>query len=254
MPDLHPDSIYSFLDAIMMRALPVQRPEELVILKWHTKDFPVVSHRFSGSSYKDPRAGFTSGNFPFPEFEVFRAGNDELSNVFAFSGIGRIIVQVQGRAEIASGELVSGNFYNCFGVRQALGRLIAEEDDRVGANVAVISYAWWQRRFVADTVLGQELCAELPNAAPEAEKNSTPDLEVADMCGWMRQCAELLDPLYGRLKQRGIRVRVDDPDAVVKFFHLVRPLRYRPLVSCNPAAPYLVLRVPPACQRPASLA
>jgi macrolide transport system ATP-binding/permease protein len=151
-------AIYSFLDAIMMRALPVRSPEELVVLKWHTRDFPVVSHHFSGSSYKDPRTGFTSGNFPFQEFELLHAGNNELSNVFAFAGIGRIIVQVQGSAEIATGELVSGNFYNCLGVRQALGRLINEEDDRVEADVAVISYAWWQRRFVGNpNVIGQSI-------------------------------------------------------------------------------------------------
>jgi len=41
-------AIYSFMDAILMRALPVQHPEELVILDWHTKDFPAVAHRFSG--------------------------------------------------------------------------------------------------------------------------------------------------------------------------------------------------------------
>lgn len=87
-------AIYSFLDAIVMRALPVQSPEELVIFKWHTKDFPVVSHHFSGSSYKDPRTGFTSGNFPFPEFELLHRSANGLSDVFAFSGIGRIILQV----------------------------------------------------------------------------------------------------------------------------------------------------------------
>src|SRR5205807_3232393 len=57
------DLIYSFMDAIMMRALPVQHPEELVILNWHTKDFPAIAHGFSGSNRKDPRTGLTSGNF-----------------------------------------------------------------------------------------------------------------------------------------------------------------------------------------------
>src|SRR5437879_1269297 len=63
-------AIYSFMDAILMRALPVHHPEELVILNWHTKDFPALAHGFSGNNYKDPRTGFTSGNFPFPAFEL----------------------------------------------------------------------------------------------------------------------------------------------------------------------------------------
>ena len=151
-------AIYSFMDAIMMRALPVQHPEELVILDWHTKDLPAVSHHFSGNAYQDPKTGFTSGNFPFHAFELVRTRNDLFSKVFAFAGIGRLIVETQGRAEIAGGELVSGTFYGDLGVRPALGRLIDQEDDRAGADVAVISYAWWQGRFAANpSVIGQSI-------------------------------------------------------------------------------------------------
>ncbi len=151
-------AIYSFMDAIMMRALPVRHPEQLVILNWHTKDFPAVSHSFSGNAYRAPKTGFTSGNFPFHAFELLRERDDVFSKVFAFAGIGRLIVESQGRAEIAGGELVSGTFYSDLGVRPALGRLIDVDDDRVGANVAVISYAWWQGRFAASSkVIGQSI-------------------------------------------------------------------------------------------------
>src|ERR1700730_5859524 len=57
-------AIYSFMDAIMLRALPVQHPEELVVFNWHTKGFPPVAHKFSGDAYDDPRTGYTSGNLP----------------------------------------------------------------------------------------------------------------------------------------------------------------------------------------------
>jgi macrolide transport system ATP-binding/permease protein len=151
-------AIYSFMDAIMMRALPVEHPEELVILNWHTRDFPPIAHGFSGKNYKDRRTGFTSGNFPLPAFDLLRANTGVLSTVFAFSGIGRLIVEVQGQSEIASGELVSGGFYSGLGVRPTLGRLINEEDDRAGADVVVISYAWWQRRFGANqNAVGQSI-------------------------------------------------------------------------------------------------
>src|SRR5258707_618100 len=82
-------AIYSFMDAIMIRALPVQHPEELVILNWHSKAFPAVSHHFTGNGYDDPRGGYTSGNFPFLAFELLRGSNGVLSRAFAFAGVGR---------------------------------------------------------------------------------------------------------------------------------------------------------------------
>ncbi|HEY3938787.1 MAG TPA: ABC transporter permease [Bryobacteraceae bacterium] len=156
-------AIYSFMDAIMLRALPVQHSEQLVILNWHTKAFPAVSHGFSGRADQDPTTGFTSGNFPFAAFELIQARHDVFSKVFAFAGMGRLIAETaikgtQGHAEIADGELISGAFYGDLGVRPALGRLIDDQDDRARANVAVISYAWWQRRFTANpNVIGQSV-------------------------------------------------------------------------------------------------
>lgn len=151
-------AIYSFMDAIMLRALPVANPEELVVFNWHTKDYPPVAHKFSGDAFNDPRTGYTSGNFPLPALADLHGSNGVLSSVFAFSGVGRLTVEVQGQAEMAGGLLVSGDFYRGLGVRPALGRLIDEDDDRAGSNVVVLSYAWWQRRFAADpNVVGQSL-------------------------------------------------------------------------------------------------
>jgi macrolide transport system ATP-binding/permease protein len=59
-------AIYSFMDAILWRALPIANPEELVVFNWHTKDYPPVAHKFSGDAYNDPSTGYTSGNFPLP--------------------------------------------------------------------------------------------------------------------------------------------------------------------------------------------
>src|SRR5690349_6124730 len=92
-------AIYSFMDAILMRALPVQNPGSLVVLNWHSKDHPAVAHSFNGSSYKDSTTGYTSGNFPYPIFELFRDNNQVLSSVFAFSNAGRLNVQIHGQAD-----------------------------------------------------------------------------------------------------------------------------------------------------------
>src|SRR5690242_16061420 len=66
-------AIYSFMDAILMRALPVQQPESLVVVRWHSKDHPPVANSMNGSSWRDPQIGYNSGNFPYAAYEMFRA-------------------------------------------------------------------------------------------------------------------------------------------------------------------------------------
>src|ERR1700682_5346650 len=68
-------AIYSFMDAVMLRALPVKHPEQLVILNWRAKkDAPVV-HSHWGSNYTEPGGGTTSPNFPYQAFELLRDHN-----------------------------------------------------------------------------------------------------------------------------------------------------------------------------------
>src|SRR5437879_10487574 len=157
-------AIYSFMDAILMRALPVRNPRELVILNWHTKDFPRVVRGLSGTWYGDRRTGFTSGNYPFPAFEFLRAQNTVLSSLFAFEDWGRLNLMVQGQAELAGAQFGSGGFFNGIRVPPAAGRLIADDDDRTGAEpVVAISYRYWQRRFAASPgAVGQSIVHDNP--------------------------------------------------------------------------------------------
>ena len=57
-------AIYSVMDAVMLRALPVQNPAELVVLNWHSKTDPAVVQSQNGSSYNEPGGGITSPDFP----------------------------------------------------------------------------------------------------------------------------------------------------------------------------------------------
>ena len=66
-------AIYSFMDAILLRALPVRNPESLVVVNWHSKDHPPIAHSLNGTTFKDAKTGYTSGNFPFPGYELFRS-------------------------------------------------------------------------------------------------------------------------------------------------------------------------------------
>src|SRR3954451_3888371 len=56
-------AIYSFMDSILMRAIPVRDPASLVVLNWRAATSPKVIHSFSGSSNDDPKLGYNSGNF-----------------------------------------------------------------------------------------------------------------------------------------------------------------------------------------------
>jgi macrolide transport system ATP-binding/permease protein len=140
-------AIYSFMDAILLRSLPVQHPEQLVVLQWRSKDRPTVIHGHNGIRYRD-ETGMTSPNFPFAALQYLRSNQEGLSTVFGYALAPELNLVADNQAEIGDGELVSGGFYGGLEIAPAAGRLIVDEDDRAGAPpVAVISYRYWQGRF-----------------------------------------------------------------------------------------------------------
>jgi len=156
-------AIFSFMDAILLRALPVRRPGELVILNWHTKGPPTVVHGMSGSWYNDPHTGWSSGDYPFPAYELLRASNRALSSMFGFADAGQLNLSVQGQTDLVDAQLVSGNFFSSLGVRPAAGRWISDDDDRSGAPpIVVMSYSYWRRRFAGSAdAIGQSIFLNL---------------------------------------------------------------------------------------------
>ncbi len=145
-------AIYSFMDALLMRRLPVADPESLVTLKWHVTgkkslEESVVDH-VSGSIDDDPRMGHTASIFPYPAFELLRKSTDTLAVLLAYHPARKLNIMIQGQAEVTDGEYVSGDYFRGLGLAPAAGRLITGDDDRVGAPaVAVLSYAFAQRRY-----------------------------------------------------------------------------------------------------------
>jgi macrolide transport system ATP-binding/permease protein len=145
-------AIYSFMDAIMLRAIPVRHPGELVIFNWRAKGDPPVVSNHSGSEYTEPGGGTTSPNYPYPAYEFLRDNNQVFSSSFGFANAGRLNLVVDGQAELGEGEYVSGGYFGGLGIMPAAGRLISAEDDRPGAPpVVVIAYGYWQRRFARST-------------------------------------------------------------------------------------------------------
>jgi macrolide transport system ATP-binding/permease protein len=144
-------AIYSFMDSILLRSLPVSDPESLVVLNWHAKQTKwgsFVMHAISGSTFDDPKSGTTAGIFPYPAFELFQQNDSIFSSVFAYRPARNLNVAFKGQADLANGEYVSGDYFRGLAVPPAAGRLIIPDDDRAGAPaVAVISFALSQRRF-----------------------------------------------------------------------------------------------------------
>ncbi len=146
-------AIYSFMDAILLRSLPVSDPASLVVVKWRSKvvswgESKFVLHSMDGSTYDDP-SGTSAAILPFPAFEPLRtASAPVLSSLFAHKPAGGLNVMVGSEAELARGEYVSGDFFEGLEVRPAAGRLIQSYDDRAGAaRVAVLSMGYSQHRF-----------------------------------------------------------------------------------------------------------
>src|SRR5438309_420482 len=78
-------AIYSFMDAILLRTLPVRNPHELVVVKWRSTGNPAVIHGMTGSRYRDGKRGAVSPNYPYPAYEMLRT-NAVVSPLFAYAG------------------------------------------------------------------------------------------------------------------------------------------------------------------------
>jgi len=142
-------AIFSLLHQVLLRALPVRQPEQLVVL--------ASPGPKQGRTSSDTRDGAES--FSYPMYRDLRERNEVFSGLMARYSI-PLNVTFQGQSEGASGEVVSGNYFNVLGVTPALGRMLSLEDDRTpGAHpVVVLSHTYWVRRFAADAqVLNQTM-------------------------------------------------------------------------------------------------
>jgi len=133
-------AIFSVIDAVLLKSLPVKCPEQLVLL----------SH---ADNHRDIAA------FPYKDYKRFRDHNQVFSGVLAYRTL-RLTVSIDNQLEPAiAGQLVTGNYYSALGVNATLGRTILPDDDRPGEQpVCVISHNYWQRRFTRDpAVVGKSI-------------------------------------------------------------------------------------------------
>src|SRR5947209_1086790 len=146
-------AIFSAIDAVMLRLLPVKDPDQLVLLQSRVKDYPRQFLRdYEGSNLKEP-SGLTVGtSFAYATFEYLRDHNHVFTETFAFTANDEEMnVGLNGRAESASVKGVSGEFFDALKVTPFAGHLLSTQDDRDNAPpVAVISHRFWQQKLGED--------------------------------------------------------------------------------------------------------
>jgi predicted permease len=148
-------AIFSFMESILLRSLPVADPESLVVLNWHSqppqgasKDWVHVVHGVQGILWPGDKGAVVSGMFPYAAFETLREEQTVFSTLFGFFDGQKRNLAIRGQATIVDAKFVTGSYFSGLVVLPASGRLIGPEDDRPGATpVAVISFATSQNRF-----------------------------------------------------------------------------------------------------------
>ncbi len=141
-------AIFSFMDSILLRSLPVSDSQSLVMLSWHTPRRNMHGTNRHDNSFNDPNGGFIGGFFAYPAFELLRKSDAVFSTVFGYQGAGDLNLTYRGQSELARTEYVSADYFRGLGIPPAAGRLIVPDDDRAGAPaIAVISFGLSQRRF-----------------------------------------------------------------------------------------------------------
>jgi predicted permease len=157
-------ALFSVVDAVLLKTLPVVEPEQLVLFEWQA-GLPFRINGMSGTSFVPTPPG-TQGDslFRYEVFEKMRqtlaaAPDGPLSDFFAFAPIRKLTAVVGDQAEIINGQAVSGGYYTGLGVQPMLGRAITEEDDKPGAApVVLLSHQFWKDRLGANpSVAGQPL-------------------------------------------------------------------------------------------------
>ena len=236
-------TIYSFMESILLRSLPVADPESLVVLNWQSrpprdggKESVHVMHGLQGMAWPGDKGSMVLGIFPYRAFETLRQENPVFSTLFGYFNGHNKTLAIRGQATSAGTEYVTGDYFRGLAVSPVAGRLISPEDDRPGAPpVAVISFAASQSRFGgASSAIGQPVLVDnipftvIGVAPPEffgVDPAAAPDLYL---------------PLHTNLLVDGARAASMYPDE--NFYWIEMMGRLRPGVSMAQAQAALAPR------------
>ncbi|HEY6263258.1 MAG TPA: ABC transporter permease, partial [Candidatus Acidoferrum sp.] len=137
-------AIFTLLDQVLLRLLPVKNPQQLVLLTMRGHHY---GNNWGGNAISHPM------------YRDFQAHNEVFSEMFCRFPIAASL-SFGGQSERVAVELVSGTYFSTLGVGPARGRLFTPEDDRIpsGHPLLVLSYDFWKSRFAGDPgIVGKEL-------------------------------------------------------------------------------------------------
>ena len=135
-------AIFTIIDCLMLRSLPVERPEELFAVKWQSKKHPDDAVIRSANGSSQGKDLMVANFFSVASYDAIRAK----IQVAGFLEPSSASVRVDGPAETARVQLVSGNYYSLLGVNAYRGRLLLPSDDEANATpTAVVSHRFWRK-------------------------------------------------------------------------------------------------------------
>src|SRR5581483_2237006 len=149
-------AIFSLINAVSLKMLPVREPERLMLMSWSAKDWPqTFIDSLEGNGGKDAGGIMSSTSFSSEDYTEFKKQNDVFEPIFAYAANdSNVNIAVSGASESAHLQAVSGDFFSGLGVSPILGRVLLPSDDSTSAaSVAVVSYALWRKHFGGDTNL-----------------------------------------------------------------------------------------------------
>lgn len=147
-------ALFTVIDAVLLKPLPVKNPDRLALMVWDSPTHAIpLAESYDGTATSD---NSTTGNlegtsFPYITFERMQQAKETFSDVFAFATSPQLNVIVGGDAEVATGQFVTGDYFDGLGARAWIGRTLTEADQSPSAApVAVVTWSYWQRRMGAD--------------------------------------------------------------------------------------------------------
>ncbi len=137
-------AIFSLINAVMIRSLPVHHPEQLVFFQYTSAGDISAVQRLS--------SGYGQYSLPYATYEALRDRARTLAGVFVFVSLGvqsnGVTVNLGGQSMAADGEMVTGSYFSELGISPIVGRTIVDDDLNPGSpNVAVISHRFWLREL-----------------------------------------------------------------------------------------------------------
>jgi predicted permease len=152
-------AIFSLIDGVMLRPIPVKDASDLVIFQWRAHKGFIDGEYSSFDDCGETGIGTTGCSFPLPIISKMHALTNVFSSLIACAGPAELALSGNGPASIVNGEIVSADYFSTLGVKATIGRTLGAGDESFSAAPAVVlSYAYWQSAFGGSgSVLGRTI-------------------------------------------------------------------------------------------------